>query len=111
MSHYIASSVETFEDDVINASDDRIILLDLWAEWCPPCITIAPILEQVVSEYADQVALVKIEVDDGDNMKIAGRYQARGFPTIILFQDGEEKERFSGAKPASFIRDLIDRYL
>lgn len=110
MGNYTETSFETFHADVIEASHDHIVLLDLWADWCPPCITIAPILEQVISEYAGSVGLVKLEVDEGENMKIAGQYQVRGFPTIILFRDGEEKERFSGAKPASFIHDFIDRY-
>ena len=109
MGNYIETSLENFEADVIQASHERVILLDLWADWCPPCITIAPILEQVVTEYQDRVRLVKLEVDEGDNMKIAGRYKVRGFPTIMLFQNGEEKERFSGAKPASFIREFIEQ--
>lgn len=109
MGQYIETSLETFDEDVIQTSHDKLVLLDLWAEWCPPCITIAPILEQVVEQYDGKVVLAKIEVDDGDNMKIAGRYQVRGFPTILLFQGGEEKGRFSGAKPASFIHDFIDQ--
>ena len=107
MPNYIETSVEAFEQDVIEPSHKQIILLDMWADWCPPCVTIAPILDQVVSAYDGKVGLVKIEVDEGHNMKIAGRYQVRGFPTIILFQYGEEKGRFSGAKPASFIHEFI----
>lgn len=107
MPNYTETTVETFEQDVIQASHNKVVLLDMWADWCPPCITIAPILEQVVSQYDDAVSLVKIEVDEGHNMKIAGRYQVRGFPTILLLQNGEEKARFSGAKPASFIHDFI----
>jgi len=107
MPNYTETSLENFEQDVIQDSHERIILLDMWADWCPPCITLAPILEQVVDAYDGTVALVKIEVDEGDNMKIAGRYQVRGFPTVLLVQNGEEKARFSGAKPASFIHDFI----
>lgn len=99
--------LEDFESRVIDASYQRPILVDLWAEWCPPCLVIGPILEKVVEEYAGTVALAKVEVDEGENMKIAGRYQARGFPTILLIQNGEEKGRFAGAKPQSFIEDFI----
>ena len=49
-------------------------------------------------------------MDDGDNMKLAGHYQVRGFPTLILFQNGEEKGRFSGAKPLSYIRQFIKQH-
>lgn len=101
---------ETFEERVIQASHQRPVLVDLWADWCAPCVVIAPILEQVIAELAGQVALVKIEVDDGHNMKIAGRYQVRGFPTIMLFEDGEERGRFSSARPAHFIRDFIAQH-
>jgi putative thioredoxin len=98
---------ETFEKDVIEASHQRPILVDLWADWCSPCQTIAPILEKVINAYAGAVALAKVEVDEGENMKIAGRYAVRGFPTILLIQNGVEIGRFSGAKSAHFIKDFI----
>ena len=98
---------ETFEKDVIEASHERPMLVDLWADWCAPCHTIAPILEKVIHDYAGAVALAKLEVDEGENMKIAGHYAVRGFPTILLIQNGEEIGRFSGAKPAHFIKDFI----
>jgi putative thioredoxin len=101
--------LETFEDKVLSVSEDVPVLIDLWAEWCSPCLVIAPVLKQVIEEYAGQVRLAKIEVDDGENMKLAGRYQVRGFPTVILIEHGEEVARFSGAKPYSYIRDFIDQ--
>ena len=101
-------SLTDFESRVLEASHQRPILLDLWADWCSPCIVIAPILTKVVAEYEGQVGLAKIEVDEDENMKIAGKYRVRGFPTIILFQNGEEKGRFSGAHPASYIEKFIE---
>ncbi len=97
-----------FERKVLTVSHDKPVLIDLWAEWCPPCLAIAPVLEKVITTYAGKVCLAKIEVDEGDNMKLAGRYQVRGFPTIILFRHGEEQGRFSGAKPPGFIEDFIE---
>lgn len=97
-----------FETSVIQASHDTPILVDLWADWCSPCVVIAPILEKAISEFDSQIRLAKVEVDDGDNMKIAGHYKVRGFPTIILFQNGAEINRFSGAKPLQFIRQFIE---
>lgn len=67
-------------------------------------------LEKIIIEFEGQLSIAKIEVDDGDNMKIAGHYQVRGFPTLILFQNGEEKGRFSGAKPLTFIRQFIEQH-
>lgn len=99
---------EEFETEVIQASNDKPILVDLWAEWCSPCIVLAPILNTVVNEYKGQIQLAKVEVDEGENMKLAGRYAVRGFPTVILFKDENEIARFSGAKPLTFLRDFID---
>lgn len=104
------TSVESFEEDVINASMHKPVLVDLWADWCPPCVVIAPILKQVVENLDFDIALAKLEVDEGKNMKIAGQYQVRGFPTILLIQNGEEKARFSGAQSASFIENFIDQH-
>ena len=104
------ASLETFEEVVIGDSHRRPVLVDLWADWCPPCLVIAPVLEKVVRDYGGRVALVKIEVDAGDNMKIAGRYRVRGFPTILLIEAGEEVGRFSSARPAHFVREFIEQH-
>lgn len=104
------ASLETFDEVVIGDSHRRPVLVDLWADWCPPCLVIAPVLEKVVRDYGGRVALVKIEVDAGDNMKIAGRYRVRGFPTILLIEAGEEVGRFSSARPAHFVREFIEQH-
>ena len=103
-------SLHDFDEKVIAASRQRPVLVDLWAEWCSPCIVIAPILKQVIESLDGAVALAKVEVDEGENMKLAGRYKVRGFPTVILFRDGEEQGRFSGARPASFIENFIHEH-
>jgi len=99
-----------FEHKVIQASHHQPVLVDLWAEWCSPCLVIAPVLTQLVNEYAGAVLLAKVEVDEGENMKLAGRYKVKGFPTVILFDQGEEQARFSSARPLSFIREFVARY-
>ncbi len=97
-----------FEKKVIEVSYNTPVLVDFWAQWCSPCLFIAPILEQVLRQYEGNVLLAKLEIDEGDNMKLAGKYQVRGFPTIILFEEGQEVERFSSARPASFIEEFIE---
>lgn len=106
----ITANVHNFEEKVIKASFQQPVLVDMWAEWCAPCLVIAPVLKQFIGEYEDKLLLVKVEVDEGDgeNMKLAGHYRVRGFPSILLFIDGKEKARFSGAKPLSFIRQFMD---
>lgn len=105
-----AASHEDFNTSVIQLSHEKPVLVDLWAEWCSPCLVIAPLLETIDKEYEDAIAIAKVEVDEGENMKVAGHYKVRGFPTIILFHHGEEQGRFAGAKPLHFIREFIDQH-
>lgn len=100
--------VEGFQQQVLDASGMQPVLVDFWAEWCSPCLALAPALERVVQEYAGDIRLAKVEVDD--NMKLAGHYRLRGFPTVILFQQGEERGRFSGARASHWIRDWIEQH-
>jgi len=99
-----------FDQKVIQPSFNKPILVDFWADWCGPCIVIAPILEKIAQEYDGDIQVAKLEVDEGENMKLAGKYQVRGFPTIILFEKGEEVERFSSAQSYSFIDQFIQQY-
>lgn len=103
------TDLHRFQKDVLDAQ--FAVLVDFWADWCPPCRTLTPILERVVHDLAGEVRLAKIEVDEGENMKLAGRYKLRGFPTVILFRNGEELGRFSSAKPDHWIRHFLKETL
>lgn len=103
--------LQTFDEQVLAASHEVPVLVDLWAEWCSPCLVIAPVLKQLIDEYDGALRLAKVEVDEEENMKLAGRYQVRGFPTVLLIIDGEEVARFAGAKPLSFLREFVDEYI
>jgi putative thioredoxin len=96
-----------FERDVIDASHANPVMVDFWADWCPPCRALTPVLERVITQYAGRIRLAKIEVDADDNMKLAGRYQLRGFPTVLVFVRGEIVGRFASAHPESWVRDFI----
>ncbi|MGD2161348.1 MAG: thioredoxin domain-containing protein [Gammaproteobacteria bacterium] len=104
-------SLEDYDEKVIASSHDVPILVDLWADWCMPCLVIAPKLKELIAEYEGRLKLAKLEVDAGENMKLAGKYKVRGFPTVILFVNGEEKDRFHGAKPLTFLREFVDQHL
>lgn len=109
-SPYIFDTDEAnFEVQVLEASYQQPILVDFWADWCSPCLVIAPQLAMVIPQYEGRVLLAKVDADE--NMKLAGRYKLRGFPTLILFINGEEVDRFGGAKPAREIREFLDRQL
>ncbi len=98
-----------FPVEVIEASRKRPILVDFWADWCAPCHGLAPHLERVIGELAGAVKLAKVEVDD--NMRLAGHYRLRGFPTVILFVGGDELGRFSGARASHWIRNWIEEHV
>jgi putative thioredoxin len=108
-----ASIIDVNEDDfaarVIEASRTVPVMVDFWADWCPPCRALTPVLERVTGEYAGCVILARVDADE--NMRLAGRYQLRGFPTVLLFVNGQPVDRFSSARPPDFVRDFLDRYL
>ncbi|WPL12832.1 Thioredoxin-1 [Thiorhodovibrio litoralis] len=87
------------------------MLVDFWADWCGPCHALTPHLYRVLDEYQGRLRLAQIEVDEGENMKIAGHYRVRGFPTVMLFCGGEEHGRFSGSRSATQIRDWLEQHL
>lgn len=95
----------TFESEVLAASQRVPVLVDFWAEWCPPCRVLTPVLERVVRAHSGALRLAKVEADD--NMRLAGRYQLRGFPTVILFVTSAEVGRFSGARGDAWVREFI----
>jgi len=109
--HIFEVNLHDFQQQVIEASQHTPILVDFWADWCSPCIAIAPVISRVVESFEGRVKLAKLEVDEGENMKLAGHYLVRGFPTIILFKSGEEQNRFSSARPAHFIEEFINPYV
>lgn len=107
--HIIDVNEDDFAARVITASGTTPVLVDFWADWCPPCRALTPVLERLVTEYAGRFVLAKVEADE--NMKLAGRYQLRGFPTVLLFVNGDLVDQFSGARPPQFVREFLDRHI
>ena len=99
-----------FDAAVIEASHSAPVLVDFWADWCPPCRALTPVLDRVATAMNGKLRLAKIEVDEGANMKLAGRYGLKGFPTVLLFVGGDIKGRFSGARAEHWVKDFLKEH-
>ena len=88
--------------------DEKPILVDFHADWCGPCKTLAPILKEVKAELGEGVKIVKIDVDK--NQELAGKYQVRGVPTMMLFKSGQQLWRQSGVLQKAEIIEVINSH-
>jgi thioredoxin 1 len=94
---------ETFQEEVL--SDGKPVLVDFSAVWCGPCKMLDPIVEQLAKEWADDVKVVKLDVDNSPG--IAMKYQVMGVPTLMLFVAGEMRERLTGYQPKDRITSKL----
>ncbi|HYQ72192.1 MAG TPA: thioredoxin TrxA [Gammaproteobacteria bacterium] len=95
---------DTFEDEVLKSSAP--VLVDYWAEWCGPCKMIAPILDEIASEYTGKIKVAKLNIDD--NPQTPPKYGIRGIPTLMLFKDGNVEATKVGALSKSQLTAFID---
>lgn len=98
-----------FEETVIETSMKVPVVVDISAEWCAPCRILEPLLDRLAVAYQGKFILGKVDADE--NMRIAGRYGVRGFPTVIGFVGGQEVARFTSAQSEGTVRKFIDRLL
>ncbi|HTQ15724.1 MAG TPA: thioredoxin [Rhizomicrobium sp.] len=101
------SSLETFAADVLEASREVPVIVDFWAPWCGPCKQLGPIIERVVNEAKGAVRLVKVNIDE--NQEIARQLRIQSIPTVYAFRNGQPVDGFMGAIPESQIRAFVQQ--
>ncbi len=98
-----AVSDATFESEVLKSP--LPVLIDFWAPWCGPCKAIAPIVDELATEYAGKLKIVKMNVDE--NPRTPAQYGIRGIPNLILFKDGTVQQQIVGAVPKAHLVKAI----
>ena len=106
--HVFDATADNFESDVLERSLRTPVLIDFWAEWCGPCKTVGPILEKLAADYNGAFVLAKIDVDS--QQELAGAFQVRSIPTIILVKDGQPVDGFPGALPEGQLREFLKQH-
>ena len=90
-------------------ADEKLVIVDFWATWCGPCRMLSPLLDEVEEEMSDKITVVKVNVDDAD--EIAMRYRIMSIPTLLFFKNGQLVDKSVGAMPKSTLVDKINANL
>ena len=98
-----------FNDQVIEASENKLIVVDFWAPWCGPCKQLTPILEKIISKSGDKITLVKINIDE--NQQIAAQLRIQSIPTVYAFKNKQIVNAFQGVIPEGQIIEFIEKCL
>jgi len=106
MSNAMAVTDSSFEQEI--EQQQGLTVVDFWATWCGPCRMVAPILDQLASEYAGKVKVAKVDVDQ--NIKTATRFNVRSIPMLLFFKDGKVVDQIVGAVPKATIQAKFEQH-
>lgn len=98
-----------FNEKVVEASSNKLIVVDFWAPWCGPCKQLTPVLEDIISKKNGKILLIKINVDENQNL--AAQLNIQSIPTVYGFVDGKPVDAFQGAQPQSKIEAMVDKLI
>ena len=98
---------ENFQSEVLNS--DKPVLVDFWAEWCGPCRMVAPIVEELATEYNGSLKVGKVDVDS--NQKVSMQFGVRSIPTLLIFKNGKVVDQIIGAVPKRALADKVSKHL
>ena len=107
MGDYVTLSDQNFDKEVIEAPE--LTLVDFWAPWCAPCRQVAPVVEQIATDYKGRVKVAKLNVDEAG--ATAARFGIKSIPTIILFKGGKAVKSIVGVQPRDFFTRIIEENL
>lgn len=108
-SNIVHMTPDNFQQIVLEESQQRLVMIDFWADWCEPCKSLMPILEKIATEYPDDLLLAKVNCDE--QQAISMQFGVRNLPTVILVKDGQPIDGFAGAQPEGEIRSLLEKHL
>lgn len=110
MALYNITTKVDFTDKVVNSN--KVVLVDFWAQWCPPCRAMAPVLAQLAEKMDTQVDIVKIDIEASPDTKaLAEEYRVQGIPNLNIFKYGKVVDTIVGMVPAPHLEDTIKSYI
>lgn len=107
MGAHIDTTDANFDNDI--KEKDKIVLVDLWAEWCGPCKMMEPVLAEIAEEYSETIKVVKLNIDK--NQKIPTKFNVMNIPTLLIFKEGKEVDRLIGALPKNQLLKKLQKHI
>ena len=107
--HIVEINEANAQQQLIDESFNRPVVVDFWADWCEPCKQLMPILEKLTNEYAGAFLLAKVNADE--QQMLAGQLGVRSLPTVMVIKEGQPIDGFAGAQPESAVREMLEKHL